>query len=221
MCGRFTLYDQIENIQKRFGIEVSTIDDLESSFNIAPSQSILAVVSDGEQNRLGRLRWGLIPPWAKDINVGYKMINARSETIAEKNSFKYAFQRRRCLIPANGFYEWKTIDRKKQPYHIQMQNEELFSFAGLWEKWNDGAEAIFSCTIITTSANDLMSDIHDRMPVILTPENESAWLDPRKNDLQELEKQLRPYDSRQMKAYPVSTDVNRPKNNHKELINSL
>ncbi|QDI90736.1 SOS response-associated peptidase [Salicibibacter halophilus] len=220
MCGRFTLYEQIKNIQARFGIDVSAIEEATPSFNIAPSQSVLAVINDGEQNRLGRLRWGLIPYWAKDTSIGNKMINARAETVSEKNSFKHAFKRRRCLIPANGFYEWKTIDGKKQPYHIQM-NEELFGFAGLWEKWTDGEETIFSCTILTTEANDLMNDIHHRMPVILPKEHETTWLNPNNRDPATLHQLLFPLESKKMNAYAVSTDVNSPKNNHESLLNSI
>ncbi|SDI64122.1 SOS response-associated peptidase [Natribacillus halophilus] len=221
MCGRFTLYDQIKKIRERFGIDVSAVTDVDPSFNIAPSQSILAIINDGEQNRLGRLRWGLIPFWAKDTKIGYKMINARAETVAEKNSFKQAFKWRRCLIPANGFYEWTTTAGQKQPYHIQMQDGALFAFAGLWEKWTDGEEDIFSCSIITTEANDLMRDIHDRMPVILSREHEQKWLDPTMNDPEKATNLLQPFPANEMKAYQVSTNVNSPKNNHAALLHAL
>ncbi|AXF55562.1 SOS response-associated peptidase [Salicibibacter kimchii] len=221
MCGRFTLYEQLKNIQERFRTGVSAIEKLTPSFNIAPSQSLLAVINDGERNRLGRLQWGFIPAWSKDITIGAKMINARTETVAEKNSFKQAFQRRRCLIPANGFYEWKTINGKKQPYHIQMKAGGLFAFAGLWEKWTDGEETIFSCTILTTQANDLMSDIHHRMPVILKKEDEAQWLNPNIQDPNTVKQRLIPFESKEMNAYPVSTDVNSPKNNHESLLNSI
>ncbi|QQK80710.1 SOS response-associated peptidase [Salicibibacter cibi] len=221
MCGRFTLYDQIKAIHKRFGIDVSKIDEAMPSFNIAPSQSLITIINDGERNRLGQLRWGLIPFWAKDTKIGYKMINARAETVAEKNSFKHAFTRRRCLIPANGFYEWKTVNGKKQPYYIQLNGEELFGFAGLWEKWTNGEETIFSCTIITTEANEMMSDIHHRMPVILTKEEEASWLDPNIQDPNILKQLLVPFESKEMHAYPVSTDVNSSKNNHGGLLHEL
>ncbi|QQK76842.1 SOS response-associated peptidase [Salicibibacter cibarius] len=221
MCGRFTLFDQIKAIQKRFGINVSKLDEATPSFNIAPSQSVIAIINDGERNRLGQLRWGLIPFWAKDTKIGYKMINARAETITEKSSFKHAFIRRRCLIPANGFYEWKTVNGQKQPYLIQLKGEGLFGFAGLWEKWTDGEETIFSCAIITTEANEMMSDIHHRMPVIVKKEEEASWLDPNIQDPNTLKQFLLPIDSDEMKAYAVSADVNSAKNNHEGLLNSL
>ncbi|MGY4689366.1 SOS response-associated peptidase [Salibacterium sp. K-3] len=221
MCGRFTLTVDLNKIQEQFDIDEITIEDYDVSYNIAPSQEILAVISDGKHNRLGKLRWGLIPFWAKDKKIGYKMINARAETVAEKGSFKHAFKKRRCIIPADSFYEWQKVDGKKQPYRIHLKNQELFGFAGLWEKWKDkNDEDIFSCTIITTQANEFMSEIHDRMPVILPKEHQQQWMTPA-NDPEDVQQLLQPIDSNAMDAHQVSTDVNSPRNDYKELVNPL
>ncbi|MFB4165406.1 SOS response-associated peptidase [Alteribacillus sp. JSM 102045] len=223
MCGRFTLSEDVKEIEKRFDVDHTVVDNYEPSFNIAPSQHILAIVNDGKHNRLGTLKWGLIPVWAKDEKIGYKLINARGETIHQKNSFKQAFRKRRCIIPTDGFYEWKKYDgKKKQPYRIYLKNEKVFGFAGLWEKWtNDQGEDVFTCTIITTKANEFMRDIHDRMPVILSKANEKVWLDPAVQNTEELTSLLTPLDSSLMTAYQVSSDVNNPKNNYAGLLNSL
>lgn len=221
MCGRFTLYSDFEDILNRFDIEHSIFEyEYVQSYNIAPSQQILAVINDGTKNRLGHLRWGLIPPWSKNEKIGHKMINARAETLAEKPSFKKPLQSKRCIIPADSFYEWKRIDSKtKLPMRIKLTSVQLFSFAGLWEKWNSPTgEIVYSCTIITTKSNDLMSPIHDRMPVILTPESEAQWLNPKTNNIDGLRNLLVPYETSSMEAYQVSSDVNSPKNNSPELI---
>ncbi|EZH66803.1 hypothetical protein DH09_02360 [Bacillaceae bacterium JMAK1] len=221
MCGRFTFFEQLQSLQKHFNIAITAIDEYQESYNVAPTQQVVTVRNDGQQNRLGTLRWGFIPSWSKDPKIGYKMINARGETVHEKNSFRTAFKKRRCIIPASGFYEWKNIDGKKQPYHIQLKNGDPLAFAGLWETWSDKDETIHSCTIITTEANELMRDIHDRMPVILTPADYEAWLDPTITESEYLLSYLEPYPAGDMIAYEVSTDVNSPHNNHANLINSL
>ncbi|MGG3571418.1 SOS response-associated peptidase [Bacillus gobiensis] len=224
MCGRFTLYSDFDDILNRFDIELSNLEyDYVQSYNIAPSQQILSVINDGSKNRLGHLRWGLLPPWSKDEKIGYKMINARSETLAEKPSFKKPLQSKRCIIPADSFYEWKRIDSKtKLPMRIKLRSAKLFSFAGLWEKWNSPkGEMIYSCTIITTNSNDLMSPIHDRMPVILTPETEAQWLNPKNKNIEDLQKLLVPYEAKDMEAFQVSSEVNSPKNNSPELIDAI
>ncbi|MGJ7913267.1 SOS response-associated peptidase [Neobacillus sp. LXY-1] len=224
MCGRFTLTASIEQIIDRFEIQAFLDEEnFEPSYNIAPSQSVLAVINDGRKNRMGYLRWGLIPPWAKDLSIGSKMINARAETLMEKPSFRNAFQRKRCLIIADSFYEWKRNDDKsKTPMRIQLKSNELFGMAGIWEQWksHDG-QAIFSCSVITTVPNELMNSIHDRMPVIFKPEDEKKWLNPAIKDPNTLHPMLVPLDQTLMEAYEVSSLVNSPKNNAIELIQKI
>lgn len=223
MCGRFTLTASLAEIAERFDAVYSIKpEDFSPSYNIAPSQSVLAVINNGKTNRMGFLRWGLIPPWAKDISIGYKMVNARAETLTEKPSYRQAFYKRRCLIVADSFYEWKQINNQKIPMRILLKSHGLFAMAGLWEHWTspDG-NSIFSCTIITTKPNQLMASIHDRMPVILKPEDEKIWLNPSIRDPHVLKSLLKPYDSERMKAYEVSPLVNSPKNNSPELIQPI
>lgn len=220
MCGRFTLFAPYYEIIDRFDIDSAFAEsDYMPSYNIAPSQQVVAIINDGRNNRLGHLRWGLIPPWAKDEKIGYKMINARAETIAEKTSFRKAFQRQRCILPADSFYEWQRKNGEKIPMRIKLKNDDLFAIAGLWESWKspDG-KVIHTCTAITTEPNNLMKPIHDRMPVILKREDESAWLDPRNIDVDFLGNMLQPFDESQMDAYSVSSAVNSPKNNEESLI---
>lgn len=221
MCGRFTLFSDFNAIIERFNIEAAIGEDLYlPSYNIAPSQSVLSVINDGTKNRLGYLRWGLIPSWAKDEKIGYKMINARAETILEKPSFRNAFKKRRCLVVADSFYEWKR-DRSKTkiPMRIKLKSDGLFAMAGLWEPWKSPAgHSVFSCTIITTTANNLMKSIHDRMPVILKPEDEQTWLNPTNMDPEGLNHLLKPLPEEFMEAYEVSSLVNSPKNNSPRLI---
>lgn len=210
MCGRFTLDKTPASISNYFGFNIPF--SFEPQFNIAPSQKILAIK---EHNDPAILRWGLIPPWAKESSVGYKMINARAETISEKTSFKAAYQKRRCLIPATGFFEWEKQDDRKQPYFIQREDKDIFCFAGLWEAWTDKntGEIINSCTIITSEANKIMRPIHHRMPVIVQPGDYGDWTsgkpDPRLLDA---------YEWQGFEAYPVSTYVNNPRNEGPECI---
>jgi putative SOS response-associated peptidase YedK len=224
MCGRFTLTATVEQLIDRFDIEYFLEqEDFQPSYNIAPSQSVLAVINNGRHNKMGFLRWGLIPPFAKDMSIGHKMINARSETLLEKPSFRTAYKKKRCLIIADSFYEWKRLDDKKKiPMRIKLKSEELFAMAGLWENWKSPeGKSIFSCTVITTSPNNLVGDIHDRMPVILRPEDEKIWLDPSINDTDRLEKLMVPLDEDLMEVYEVSSLVNSPKNNSIELIQRI
>lgn len=224
MCGRFALYADYDTLLKRFDIEETAIGQAayEERYNVAPSQEILAIISDGQNNRLGTLRWGLIPPWAKDQKIGYKMINARGETAAEKPSFRHAFKKKRCLIPANAFYEWKKDASGKKPMLIHLAQDELFAFAGLWETWKSPeGKTIHSCTILTTGPNELMADIHDRMPVILTKKAERVWLDPEIQDPEVLKELIKPYASGELQAYEVSEAVNSPKNEGAELIREI
>ena len=221
MCGRYNLFAGAEDVMSRFRIRGDLDTQWQERYNIAPGQLIPAVRMDEGERRMSALKWGLIPSWAKDPKIGYKMINARAETADEKPSFKPLLKQRRCLIPANGFYEWKKEGGKKQPYHIHLGGQRLFAFAGLWTEWEREGESICSCTIITTEANELMKDIHDRMPVILAEEGENVWLDGDFTDLSQLKKWLVPYDSTQMEARPVSSMVNSVRNEGKELLNSL
>ncbi|MFS1518574.1 SOS response-associated peptidase [Bacillus sp. SCS-151] len=223
MCGRFTLFTDFDQIIDRFGIEAAfSEDEYRFNYNVAPSHSVVSVINDGEKNRLGYLRWGLIPHWAKDMKIGYKMINARGETIAEKPSFRNAYKKKRCLVIADSFYEWKKTQDRKIPMRIKLKSNEPFGMAGLWESWKSPeGKTIYSCTVITTEPNDLMSTIHDRMPVILKPDDEKVWLDPTINDTNYLQQFIKPFDQEQMEAFEVSSDVNSPKNNSPNLIQKV
>lgn len=224
MCGRFTLTATIDEILDRFDIQAFLDEEnYAPSYNIAPSQAVLAIINDGKANRMGFLKWGLIPPWAKDLSIGNYMINARAETIGEKPSFRHAFQKKRCLIIADSFYEWKRHnDKTKTPMRIKLKGEQLFAMAGLWEHWKSPeGQSVFSCSVITTTPNELMTDIHDRMPVILKPEDEKTWLNPANKDPKFLSQFLVPLDYSLMEAYEVSPLVNSPKNNSIELIQKI
>ena len=218
MCGRFTLTADQDSFEDRFSLTRFDLGWV-PSFNIAPTQEVLTVTNDGSENRPELMRWGLVPSWAKDPKIGNRMINARSETLAEKPSFRTAFKRRRCLIPADGFYEWKREGKAKKPMLITANPGGLFAFAGLWETWKQPDDSwLLTCAIITTSANEFMKSIHDRMPVILPRESEASWLDPEEQDTAMLSELLLPYDSDRMEAYDVSTLVNSPRNNFPEVI---
>jgi putative SOS response-associated peptidase YedK len=210
MCGRYTLATPVEKLVEEFGIS-GPPPDLPPSYNVAPTQNIATIVESDDTRRLELMRWGLIPSWADDPEIGSRMINARSETVAEKPSFRAAFKKRRCLVPADGFYEWRKLDGGKQPHHIRVRDGRPFAFAGLWEVWRpeDGPE-VRSCTILTTEANELISPIHGRMPVILPPESYELWLDPGVEERDPLTDLLRPYPAEDMEAYPVSRFVNNP-----------
>ena len=217
MCGRYTLATPVERLAEEFGFENSSVE-LPPNYNVAPTQGVAAVLEEGGQRRLEVLRWGLIPPWADDPQIGSRMINARAETAPEKPSFRRAFRDQRCLIPADGFYEWKRTNGSKQPYYIHMKEGRPFAFAGLWESWKDedGPE-IRSCTILTTRPNALAGEIHDRMPVILAADTYDVWLDPA-SDRDELTGLLAPYPEDEMEAYAVSRFVNSPSNNDPRCI---
>ncbi len=214
MCGRFALTMPSKKVMAQFNIKGEEIN-LIPRYNIAPSQQVAVVRAKGVmRSELVMMRWGLIPYWAKEEKVGYKMINARGETIDEKPSFRGPFKKRRCLIPADGFYEWAPIpgEKMKQPYFIQLKGKHLFAFAGLWEAWENPAtgKVIESCTIITTEANTLLAKIHDRMPAIIRPEQYGLWLAPQDKG-SGIKQLLRPYDPFKMTAYPVSGMCNNPK----------
>ena len=219
MCGRFTLSSPSETVEALF--ELAETPDLVARYNVAPTQTVASVLIDaGKSQRVLRmLHWGLVPSWAKDPGIGSRMINARSETVATKPSFRAAFRRRRCLIVADGFYEWKKLERGKQPYYIRLADGAPFAFAGLWEHWDGGdGSAVDSCTIITTEPNELTRDIHNRMPVILARDDHATWLDPELTDPDDVQSLLRPYPADHMEAYPVSTRVNRASNDVPECI---
>ncbi len=212
MCGRFTLKTYATQLAKTFQVE--NAPDLTPRYNIAPTQDVAVVrlTKDGDQRELSLLRWGLIPSWAKDPKIGNRMINARGEAVSEKPSSRAAFKKRRCLILANGFYEWQKVDEKKQPYFIHQPDDEPFAFAGLWEYWAGEGQEIQSCTIITTTANSLMEPLHDRMPVILAEAAFPVWLVSDFQNKEALNNLLRPCDADLLEAYPVKTVVNNPRN---------
>jgi putative SOS response-associated peptidase YedK len=217
MCGRYTLKTPVEELAEEFGFEASSME-LPPNYNVAPTQEVAAILEEDGKRRLELLRWGLIPSWADDPSIGSRMINARSETAPEKPSFRRAFRERRCLIPADGFYEWQRTNGAKQPYYIRMKVGCPFAFAGLWESWkDDGGPEIRSCTILTTKPNALAAEIHDRMPVILPAGSYDAWLDP-ETGRDELYGLLAPYPEDEMEAYPVSRFVNSPQNNDPRCI---
>jgi len=211
MCGRYTLKTPVSVLAERFDIEEAP-SSITPSYNIAPTQQVATALAENGRRKLEMLQWGLIPSWAKDPEVGNRMINARGETVAEKPSYRKAFQERRCLILSDGFYEWQKTDNGKQPFYIHMEDESPFAFAGLWESWSNGRE-IRSCTIITTAPNELAAAIHNRMPVILHPEDYEMWLDPDFDEREPLTALLKPYPADVMEAYPVSRRVNKPSNN--------
>ncbi|MUG98690.1 hypothetical protein F7734_42925 [Scytonema sp. UIC 10036] len=221
MCGRFTLTQSATALAQSFHVEIS---DLEPKYNISPTQMVSAVLYDqtSDKRKLEQLRWGLIPSWAKDPGMGAKLINARAETVAEKPAFRSAFKRRRCLIVADGFYEWQQIDGKKQPFYFRLQNGEAFGFAGLWEEWRSPRDqTLSSCTILTTRANELLEPVHDRMPVILHQKDYDLWLAPQVQTPEMLQQLLQPYPSEAMTAYPVSTAVNNPKHDSPDCVQPL
>lgn len=199
MCGRFVLLTDLRVIAESFHIQQVACDYRPGS-NISPGQQIAAVIRKDDQNSLVNFRWGLIPSWAKDSSIGNRMFNARSETIAEKPSFKNAFKKRRCLIIADGFYEWQKLGKARKPLYFSLKSGNLFGFAGLYESWiSPDQQTINTCTIITTVSNELISPIHDRMPVIVPRNDEATWLDPEYKDPNELPSLLKPYPADEMK----------------------
>ena len=219
MCGRFTLNQSATALAQIFDVE--PVPDLAAQYNIAPTQMVATVLHQPESNKreFQQLRWGLIPSWAKDSSMGAKLINARAETVAEKPSFRSAFKHRRCLVVADGFYEWRHQQGKKQPFYFRLQDGQPFGFAGLWEKWRSPTgEEINSCTILTTAANELLQPIHERMPVILAAIDYNLWLNPQTEAPEQLQQLLLPYPAAAMIGYPVSTLVNNSRHNSPECI---
>jgi len=233
MCGRFTLRVPASTVAEQF--QLLDIEPFGPRFNIAPTQPVAVVrprgpVSPGLEvpvserrdhviRQLAWLKWGLVPSWAKDPAIGNSLINARAESVADKPAFRAAFRRRRCLVVADGFYEWQRTGVKKQPYFLRLRDDRLFALAGLWESW-EGPDhsALETCTIITTVPNELMEPIHNRMPVILAPEDYDRWLDPAIQKPEQLQPLLRPYPSDAMLALAVSTHVNSPRNDDPDCI---
>lgn len=218
MCGRFTLTIDINRVAKAFGVAPSPSLQVSPRYNVAPTQDVVTIMRNGTAH-LDLLRWGLIPAWAKDASVGSRMINARAETLAEKASFKRLLHARRCLVVADGFYEWKQEHSGKTPMYITLKDQEPFAFAGLWDSWKDPeGQQIRTCTIITTQPNELMASIHNRMPAILPRQAVEEWLDPAQSDDQALLSLLTPYPASEMEARAVSRKVNNPKYDSAELI---
>jgi len=220
MCGRFTRHTPAKLIATLFDAVVHG-GDLRPSYNVAPTQLVMAVRQRDDAREVVALKWGLIPSWAKDPKIGSRQINARGETVATKPSFRAAFKARRCLVVADGFFEWKQLSAKaKQPYYIHRQDDEPFGFAGLWEQWRDpgGGEIVDSCTIITTEANEMMTALHNRMPVILGKNEHQQWLTGKPDEAAVL---LRPCPSDWLTAHPVGTGVGNVRNNSLQCIEPL
>jgi putative SOS response-associated peptidase YedK len=218
MCGRFALFAYMRQLIEEFGLDEHETPEVAQRYNVTPSQRVMAVVNDGKANRLETFKWGFIPHWAKGDRPRY-MINARAETVAEKPTFRSAFRSRRCLIVADGFYEWKKSGKVKAPMYIRDTSGRPWGFAGIYETWTspDG-DQVTTCAIITTEANEVMGQVHHRMPAIVHEEDRAVWLDPSVEDAQVLLPMLRPYESERMEVIPVSDDVNSPMNDGPGLI---
>ncbi|MFP3906383.1 MAG: SOS response-associated peptidase [Acidimicrobiales bacterium] len=223
MCGRYVSSTPPDQLASYFGATLTAEELLDPEFNVAPTRAVWTVFDDGGTRRLDLARWGLVPRWAKDLSIGSRMINARSETVAEKNAFKKAFRRQRCIVPADGFYEW-TAPRdgtRKQPWFVHRPDGEPFAFAGLWETWRGPDredEPVRTCTILTGPANQKMAEIHDRMPVMLAPESWSTWLDPEVDDIDLLGRFLVPAPPQLISFHAVSTEVNDARNHGPHLV---
>lgn len=213
MCGRYTLSTPADLLGDLF--ELEEVPQLLPRFNIAPTQEapVLRVLSSGAKRQLELLRWGLVPFWAKDPAIGNRMINARAESVGEKPAFRNSFKRRRCLVLADGFYEWKATGGRKQPYFFGLEGGEPFGFAGLWDRWEKGDEGpLESFTIITTEPNEIVAPVHRRMPVILELGDYATWLDPEIEEPEQLVGLLKPFSGSRLSSYAVSTYVNNPAN---------
>ena len=219
MCGRFGFIPRTY-FPKRFGIQ-EKLPEIKPHFNITPGMQMPIIIKNSP-NSVVMMRWGFIPFWAKDPKIGYKMINARVETLAEKPSFRKSLSSKRCLVPASLFYEWDHVGKIKIPYCIELKDLEMFAFAGLYDEWKDAEGYLLKTfTIITTNANSLITKIHSRMPVILNEKDENIWLDKNISDIPKLLSLLQPYDSSEMKMFPISKDVNNPDNDNENIIKPL
>lgn len=224
MCGRFVLFSSSDEIRKTFSID-SIRAKVAPDYNVCPTRHILTIINENGQNVLVAMHWGLVPSWAKDRSMAARMINARSETLSEKPGFRNAFKKRRCLIPANGYYEWKGERGNRQPWYITTETGTPFAFAGLWERWIDrnspDHSPLDSCTIVTTEAIASIRHIHDRMPALPAPEDYQSWLDPGLEDAAELNRMLRTGAIEQIRSHPVSKIVNSVRSNGPELIQKI
>jgi putative SOS response-associated peptidase YedK len=247
MCGRFVSTSRPDELARYFDAEVSAERLLPgggptgepsdgtggdppgtapwANYNVAPTSQVLVVVGGARGRRIDRFRWGLVPSWAKDPSVGSRMINARAETVAEKPAFRAAYRKRRCIVPADGFYEWQVVPgrRTKQPMYVHRRDGDRLAFAGLWEAWYppEGAEPLLSCTVVTGRPNEVVAPIHDRMPVVLPPDAWDLWLDPEVSDRAELDRLLVPAPAALFVADPVSTAVNNVRNKGPELVERI
>jgi putative SOS response-associated peptidase YedK len=218
MCGRYRLTRRKQLLEEHFATDPWE-DDWEPRYNIAPTQPVPVIRQDPKEpvRRLSLLRWGLISSWAKDASGAARMINARSETASTLPAFRDALKLRRCLIPADGFYEWQRTGQAKQPFCFEVNDGELFAFAGIWDSWRNGSGSVLeTCSILTTTPNDVTASVHDRMPVIVNPDAYDLWLDPGMKDTRLVSDMLRPYEARQMRCYPVSTRLNHAANDDEE-----
>ena len=225
MCGRFARYSLSRELERFFNAH-SPDFELQPNYNVAPTQEIPVIVIHEDERHVKKRHWGLVPFWAKDISIGSRMINARVETVTSKPAFRAALKQRRCLIPANGFYEWKGKAGNKQPYYFHLPSGEPFAFAGLYEVWEDKeapseTDPYKSCTIITTDASDSVKNIHNRMPLILKPEAYDEWLDPENKEPGRIEEVLKKRSVKELKRYPVSKLVNQVGNNKRECIEPM
>jgi len=224
VCGRFTSTTPAEDLADYFAVEESAVGDREPRWNVAPTDAVVSVVERDGRRRMGEMRWGLVPFWAKDPSIGSRMINARAETVTTTSAYARPFERRRCIVPADGFYEWQPVPgrKAKQPFHIRRVDGEPLAFAALWDSWrptrgsDDGR--LVSTVIVTTSANDVLRPIHDRMPVVLPPSAWDAWLDPANHDVEVLTGLLVPAPDPLLEAVPVSSAVGNVRNDGAELV---
>lgn len=225
MCGRYVQVSSPELLARRFGVHEVALPAAQADYNVAPRKQVPVVVQREPDRRvLEPMRWGLVPSWAKDPKIGDRLVNARSESLGDKPAYKHAFRAKRCLIPADGFYEWRSVpgSRRKQPVFFHARDGEPVAFAGLWDAWRDrddpDAEWLRSCVIVTTRANRMMAPVHDRMPVILPESAWDAWLDPSNHDMRAIPRLLEPPPDDLLEAWPVSTDVNNVRTNGPQLV---
>ncbi|MFD2328797.1 SOS response-associated peptidase [Cohnella sp. GCM10020058] len=221
MCGRYTIQTTLEELMSMFQIDRVGDIHLTPNYNVSPTHAVPTIINEDGQRLLSMFHWGLIPAWAHDKKIGYRMINARAETLTSKPAYKGLIKSHRAVIPADGFYEWAKTDDGKQPYRFILKSGEPFGFAGLWTEWNSPDGPLRSCTIITTKPNELVESVHDRMPVLLPPTALDSWLDPHEDDMDKLQDLLVPYDANKMRRYPVSKDVGSVKNTGAALIDEV
>lgn len=222
MCGRYVLKETMKSLEQKYGAKPEGAFDFDAVYNVAPSVLMPIILQKKDHRVMGKYRWGLVPFWAKDISTGYSMINARSESLSQKRTFSRPFKSQRCVVPANGFYEWKRTDQGKVPHYITQKRSELMNFAGLYEVWkSDQGETVNSFTIITTRANKPISELHDRMPVMLLDDELPEWLDPANNHTEALEDLLRPWPDDDIQFHRVAKDVNNARNQGSHLIQAV